>query len=263
MNNINFRKKFSLNIYIFLIIFKNTLNIFNREEPIWKNNNCQLIYCDENQFSTNICTINNTIIKTQWLTNVIKISEDNCKYINFASNTKGDIFIETSPVTGESKRIFYALKNNGRPYFKNNENNEENTFFIMNEIESNLERQNSELINLILNDDDNSEYLMSISVNGYAEIYDFDGGERKYKSTSEFLGISPSSLINISTISKNGNNYYLLFPFFCYDPNSSYGENYYLYILKYNFSSINITESDAYSSELLMPFRAAETKIIK
>ena len=262
MKNIKNKKKIRLNIYILLIIFKSSLNDCDREEPILKDSNCQLIYCDENQFSKNICTINNTIIKTQWLTNIIKISDYNYKYINIASNSKGDIFIETSPTSEESKRIFYALKNNGRPYFKNNENNEETPFYIMNELDSDLQRHESELVNIILNDDENSEYLMSISVDGYVEIYDFVGGARKYKSTSSFLGYSPKSLINISTNLKKGNIYYIIYPIFAYDQYSIYGPDNYHFILIFNFNSIEISISNSYYSTNLSPFYAYETKIL-
>ena len=75
----------------------------------------------------------------------------------------------------------------------------------MDEINFDLKRQENELINIILNNDGNSEYLMSVSVGGYVEIYDFDEGQRKYISTLEFLGYSPLSLINFSAVQKNDN----------------------------------------------------------
>ena len=42
-----------------------------RENPIFKDGQCQLIYCTETEFKNNICSIDNEIIKSQWLNNFI------------------------------------------------------------------------------------------------------------------------------------------------------------------------------------------------
>ena len=157
--------KYNKNFQFFLlsILFNNILNNdCNRTNPILKDNNCQLIYCNENQFLTEDCIVNNNIIKTQWLTRINRISKENYRYINIAKNTKGDIFIETSPITEGSTRVFLGLKANGRPYFKKNSNKEETPFYIMNEMSRDLKRHESELINIVLNNDEKDEYLMSI-----------------------------------------------------------------------------------------------------
>ena len=215
----------------------------DKDKPILKDNNCQLIYCSKEQFASNICKINNSIIDAQWLNRIIRISDDNYRFINIASNTKGDIFIETSPVSEGSRRIFYAFKNNGRPYFRNSESNEESSFYIMDEIETDLIRHESELINIVLKNDQDKEYLMSISTNGYAEIYDFNSGKRKYISTNSFFGVTPLSLINISVLLKIGNYYNIFFPI-CFKGD---GGNHYFYLTKYNFSSIDISNGSSYS----------------
>jgi WD40 repeat protein len=170
------------------IIFLFSTNLFyaflkdcNKTEPILKDNYCQLIYCEQSKFNTNECSINNTIIKTQWLNDIIRISDDYFRYINVVSNKNGDIFIETSPVTQSSKRIFYGLKTNGRFYFQN----EDTPFYILNEMDRGLKRHYSELYNIVLSND--QEYLLSISTEGYVEIYDFDNNERKYTPYSDFV----------------------------------------------------------------------------
>ena len=172
----NLKKNLGFHLLILSIILNIILNYCDREYPIYKEDNCQLIYCDKHEFANKICVINNPIINVQWLTSIIKISDNYFRYINIVSNTKGDIIIEISPDNEGSKRIFYGLTNNGRPFFKNIENNEDTPFYIMDEINFDLKRQESELINIILNNDGNSEYLMSVSVGGYVEIYDFDEG---------------------------------------------------------------------------------------
>ena len=200
-----------------------------------KNGKCQLIYCDDNEYNSSICIKNNSFINTQWLNNIIKISNDNFRYINIASNLNGDMFIETSPISESSERMFYALKNNGRYYFINSENNEETPFFIMNEMSEDLQRHESNLLNIVLNNDHNAEYLMSISAEGSVEIYDFVNKERKYVPTSTFLGLTLKSLNNISILTKDNNTYFIIIPMYCYNNDPSFEEGNYLFLKKYHF----------------------------
>ena len=72
------------------------------------------------------------------LNKIIRISVDDYRFISIVSNDNIDIFIETSPTSGGRRRIFYALKSNGRPYFQNNENKEETSIYIIDEIDTDL-----------------------------------------------------------------------------------------------------------------------------
>ena len=254
--------KNNIHFLLLIIIFKNVLNDCERENPILKDDSCQLIYCDDSQYSKNICIKNNSIINTQWLTNIIKISNDNFRYIDITSNSKGDMFIETSPISDSSERIFYALKNNGRPYFVNSDDNEETPFFIMNEMSTDLQRHESNLINIVLNNDNNDEYLMSISAEGSVEIYDFDKKERKYVSTSTFMGSTIKSLYNIPILIKSDNYYYILIPICCYTNDYYYGDNDYFYVKKFMFSSIEISDSSSYTNQMTSSLFCDKNKIL-
>ena len=112
----------------------------------------------------------------------------------------------------------------------------------MDEIETDLIRHESELINIVLKNVEDKEYLMSISINGYAEIYDFNNGKRKYVSTNSFFGVTPLSLINISVLLKIG-NYYNIFFLICFKADDG---KHYFYLTKYNFSSIDISNGSSY-----------------
>ena len=254
----NIEKNHGFFIILLAILYKLILNECERAKPIFKDNSCQLIYCTENEFSTNICTIDNEIVKTQWLTNITKISNDLFMYINIASNSKGDIFLESSPIDERSERNFYALKSDGRPYFKNS-NNEESYFYTMDELDINLKRHESELINVVLN---NNEYLMSIGIDGSVEVYDFDKGERKYITTQSFLGYTSSLSSTTSASLKDGDNYCLYYPMVFYNNDYNFGENTYFYLFKYNFNSIDISNSNSYNREISVPHYAIASKII-
>ena len=234
---------FFLSSNLFFVFLKD----WNKTQPILKENNCQLIYCEQSKFNTNECSINNTIIKTQWLNNIIRISEDYFRYINVVSNRNGDIFIETSPVTEGHNRIFYALKANGRFYFQN----EETPFYKLDEMSIGLRRHYSELYNIVLNND--KEYLMSISTNGSVEIYDFDNNQRKYTTYNNFIQMENTyaSIYNYGFTFEYFNNYYIIFPFYVHEFNQYYGENDYMYVNRYHFSdSIDISDSNSYEKNL-------------
>ena len=236
------------------IIFLFSTNLFyaflkdcSKAEPILKENNCKLIYCEQSQFNTNECSINNTVIKTQWLNNIIRISENYFRYINVVSNRNGDIFIETSPTTESSKRIFYGLKTNGRLYFQN----EETPYYILNEMSIGLKRHYSELFNIVLNN--NKEYLMSISTDGSVEIYDFENNKRKYTSYYNFIQMENTytSIYNYGFTFEYYNSYYIIFPFYVHENNEYFGENDYIYVHRYHFTdSIDVSVSSSYEKNL-------------
>ena len=50
------------------------------------------------------------------LNNIIRIGDINSRYINFASYSNGDLIVETTAFPGNDKRMFYAIKLNGRPF---------------------------------------------------------------------------------------------------------------------------------------------------
>ena len=238
---------FKNNVFNLFLIFWNLYIIVLKDcdkiIPILKDNECQLIYCEQSQFDTQECSINNTFIKTQWLNNIIRISDDYFRYINVVSNKKGDIFIETSPVNESSKRIFFGLKNNGRPYFKN----EETPFYILDELSCNLKRHYSELINVVLKN--NKEYLMSISTDGFAEIYDFDNNQRIYTDYPNFIQMNKTytSILNSGCTYEYNNNYYIIYPFYVYSYYNTLGQNDYLYFHRLHFNdNINISDPKSY-----------------
>ena len=115
---------------IFPIIFHIFFTILNyknfskcsceKDAPIFKQGQSQLIYCTEN----NKCSIDNDIIKTQWLNNFINFNEYHYRYTSMAINDEGDFIFLSTPIENIAIRLFFVLKKNGRPFFKNNDNQE-------------------------------------------------------------------------------------------------------------------------------------------
>ena len=88
----------------FFVIIKKVLTECPRDKPILISENCNLQYCTKEQFDSKTCIINNSIIETQWINNLIKIGVLKYRYINFASYSNGDMVIEATSYPEEAKR---------------------------------------------------------------------------------------------------------------------------------------------------------------
>ena len=112
-----YRKYKSINL-IFQTIFislnyKNFIKcVCPKDNPIRVNGDCKSQYCIESDFKNGICSIENEIMKTQWLNNFIIFDEYKYRFNSMAINEKGDFIFETSseetPVNGV--RLFFGLK---------------------------------------------------------------------------------------------------------------------------------------------------------
>ena len=170
-----------ISIFIFSSLFDIILTECHLENPILlSNGTCVSQYCSKEDFISNNCKISNSIIKIQWITNIIMVGERYFRYQNLAKFSNGDLIFETSPYSYfNSKRIFYGLKKNGRFYFKNKTNEEMTSFYsltgTLNKFES---------INAIIISNDRKEYFMSIGrLTTHTEIFDFEN-EKIYNATT-------------------------------------------------------------------------------
>ena len=180
----NFNNKRNFNLFILLIclfiftLFKpiKALDKCNKENPIFKSNQCTLVYCTKEEYANSICKIENSIIQTQWLTSVIWVGEKNFRYINIATFSNCDLIVETTSNPGTSQRVFYGLKKNGQNFF--NDNGIFTPYYSTNvsdqDDNSGNVRYEAELFTAI-NKQDQKEYLISIPrYRQFLELFDFD-----------------------------------------------------------------------------------------
>lgn len=156
----------------------------------------------------------NILIKSQSLTNIIRIGDNGFSYVNIANFSNGDIVIETTSNKGNAKRIFYGLKNNGEYFF--HKKGKSTLFYSMNsELNDNsiYSKNESEIFTIKVNDT-NKEYLVSVSKKEqYCELYDFDSNNIYKVKSSIFLGVEMTSIRQSSSdFIINGENY-IIFPF--------------------------------------------------
>ena len=123
------------------------------------------------------------------LNDIIIVGENNYRYINFVTSSKGVMFLETSPDPGDYGRIFYGINPDGSSYFTDSSGQKS---YIYKKISDNNQRTESEIGYFKLNSNNSNysdkEYLISISQN-YVEILDIEDFKDNFKiyNTSKFL----------------------------------------------------------------------------
>ena len=63
----------------------------NREKPFLLNNEC-VQSCEEEDIKSNICIVNNEIIKVQYLNNIIYIDQSNVVYIEIDVSENNNLY---------------------------------------------------------------------------------------------------------------------------------------------------------------------------
>ena len=158
----------------------------------------------------------NTIISD--LDNIIRLGDENFRFIHFSSNLNGDMIVDTSKYPDDSdlnERRFFGLRKNGTFFFK--ENNKETPFISLFFTSKNRKQSESCFIQLSSSDEsvNKNEYIFSISIGtSNTEIYDLEGEDsfsgsylmylRKFTYSERF------SFFKSAYISETNNNCYII-----------------------------------------------------
>ena len=234
---INFIKYiFFFKIIIFIYLNKLTfLSECNFTYPIMRGNECISFGCSRYDFISEVCILENDIVKTQRLTSVINFSEENYEYIIINTTPNGNL-IASSTIWGNTLKYYFGLKKNGRPYFYIN--NKESTNVTINSDKGRLEG-NIFAININGTHDD-KEYIISFgNSESNFELYDFESNNTQiyYQELDTFFQTSSIDSQKTSLFKlKNKENSYII----CLmgQDQSSIDNNFYL--IKLVFDSIEI-----------------------
>ena len=116
-------KKFKISIFCLnLIIFFYNIGMItssscNYTHPIKKGGICTIGKCSKQDFDSNICTIENDIIKDQWLSSIIIFTEKYINYATLATTPNGDLICTSTYYSSSTKKYYYGLKKNGSLIF--------------------------------------------------------------------------------------------------------------------------------------------------
>ena len=253
------RRKIFFEKILFILFFLENVRLFNCEctvdEPILKNNACCLEYCSKEEYSNRSCVINNAIIEDQWLNDIILLNSYKFRYNNWALNSNGDLFLETSSQDNKEIRLFYGLKKNGDFYFENERNEKiPSKEMVLKDGDNPINRFESQIYFISLNNsetEDNDEYLISISNEkiGYTELYDFKNDNVTYNLSKHFVrNIIFSRLSTFMQLNyQNPNRKEYLFIFAGQDLVEAGSSNYRMLIHKYAFNKNNLVLGDGYT----------------
>ena len=207
---------FVLRIIIISILLK-TISFeleCEREIPIKIGTECLSTFCSDLQFKSGECIKSNSIIKTQWLNNIILVGQDNFRYINFITSNGKTIF-STTPNPLFSERIYFGINSIGEAIFK--DTNEDDIYIYKKECkDENCDEFESISGSLKVNGDinQNKQYLVSIGKSyTNTEIFDFENYEDeikiiKYENIVKYpIEISSGNFINIF---ENDKQYYII-----------------------------------------------------
>ena len=185
-------------------------------------------------------TTEDLIDKTQMINNIIYIGNISYRYMNFASYSNGDMVVETTCYPENIGRMFYGLKSNGRPFFKNKSNNKETPYYSINVEDAGENYKSLEgdgiIIKLSSNENNGKEYFLSISKMACnAELFDFDNDKVYTKTVNSFTTFSYiNSLRNaLIPLSSTNTEYYYIFGFSGFNYQQKY------WLQKHIFNSLN------------------------
>ena len=181
---------------------------------------------------------------TLLINDVIIVGENNYRYINFVTTSKGIMFLETS-APGNYYRIYYGINPDGSGYFTNLLG--EKTY-ILKKISENNNRDESEVNYIKINSNnsyfDDKEYLISISKN-IIEFLDFQNINETFQ-TNNIENLLPFSLeydtlicTSHNLIENNLNYFYLGYIV----KNPSTPDIYFFILRKINFSISESTQT--------------------
>ena len=216
-----------------------------RETPIYASYECQMKYCTKSQFDSGECRIDNSIVKTQWLNDIILLDSDRFRYGSFTINSKGDLIYESS-VEGSSKRIFYWIKKDGSFHFKN-ENGESIPAKIINvqNGDNNMAtRYESQIITVL--DNNNKEYLLSISLwEGSVEYYNLENMDYSFFQAMEFTKYDIHSYLG--NLYRNDNSRDYLHTFIGQNNYDRGHANFFIITQQYSFYNNILSLNNGYS----------------
>ena len=261
--NSKFLKILYLIIYLFDIIKSEILEC-QKDSPFRKYNQCTSEPCLKVEYDSNNCYINNTIIKNQWLNNIITFGELNFRYINIASYYNGDMLVETTSCPAMNKRIFFGLKQNGRPFFNNKINMEETLYYsndIINKENDNAIGQFESIGIIVRHNDTKGEYYLSLpKLYDNAELFDFSNDNIYYKPILRFASfVEVHSLRHSFFPLMNINNLYDNYYLFCFVGQYSGQSTENLFIQKHIFKGLDWEAEQSFCSGTNEPNAFGET----
>ena len=178
------------------------------------------------------------------LNNIICIGTSGFSNPNIALFSNGSLIVESSKDAGSTTRYFYGITKDGKPYFSNNQ------YHMSLSASSGIYRKESQNFVVTLNDNKNTEYLLSIGYNTYLEIYDLKEGKiLNTKPIKSFIGeFETMDCLRQTGISYyDGTNHFLFYGYVTL--------LFHFHFKKLQFSSTDLSKINIIASDSVNPVR--------
>ena len=225
MNEIKLNKKKNKKIYIYfsflfkIVFFFPLITLCSQCDyyrPFLKDGTCQ-VSCSNEELDSGDCIIENEILKTQWIDNIIYLSDTNYIYMNMVTSQNEDLIIVVSSSSSSelNKRLFYGIDKEGRGYFKLD--NKEQKIYINSLNGDSCERYESEIFMVKFQSlGQTKEYIFDFGkASQLIQIYDIENYITTYK--KDFYSVFLLTLYDIRQIigakvvlTSSNDNYYLI-----------------------------------------------------
>ena len=259
--HLNSKKKYNIfifKIFIFFIIlqycFFETCN--NRDNPYLLNKEECVQSCEGDKINSDLCILDNEIIKTQYLNNIIYVKEG-FKYLNLEVSENNNLYYFLSEYPNTNARIFYILNNEGYGLLNKNDpiyNNNINDTSKKGKYESDI------FTFKLLSDTDNREYLISISKGSqFIEIYDFYLNKIYFQKAMDFFSLpNIFNIVGTHIKLKNKKNNYII-GLLASNSTNIMNQIHYFYLKKGNFTTLDFSNNQLFDSQKV---RTTQAKII-
>ena len=177
---------FKLTIWLNIIII---CNLCETNTPFLKDGVCYEV-CTVEEIKDGNCEVENDIIKTQWIDNIIYLTNTFFSYINMVSTKKDDLIILMSPYPSSNVRYFYGLNNEGRGYFQQNNIDIYNYTMVIDSSNTLGRYESLSFLVKLKSKSETKEYIMEIGKTPQLiQVYDFEEKKLLFKKLNMFFMI--------------------------------------------------------------------------
>ena len=178
---------FLFKIFVFLKIIQYCLfERCNKNNPFLFHENC-VPSCKKEDIDSKLCILENEIITTQYLNNIIYINQINLTYNDIVVSDKNDLYYLMSMYPKTNLRLIYLLNNEGYGLL-DRENSLYNT--SIDDPEAKGRYESITFLMTLSSDTNNNQYLISISKSyRLMEIYDLKSNQIYFNKAEDIFNV--------------------------------------------------------------------------
>ena len=243
-------------LLVFYILFEFSLSEeCSKAEPISTSEGCELIYCSDEEYKNKTCVISNSLIKKQWLNNIIFFGIEKSFYFDSTIDENNNIIFITSSNSKDYScldRQLYALNKYGYYLFDTPEKS-------ITSKDNCKERENNFIIYVTVNNSENN-FILNCDMN-YCELIDYYNDELQLLNFFDFIPNYDPYSYKICLLKLHSQGNYFISSIFSFDTSENNHLGLFKFQLNYDTEK-NITEKQIISENNYTEFLVAPNCLI-